>query len=78
MTITENYRLTPSSSNLDSITFFEDSETLEVQFKNGSVYQYYEVPNSVWEAFRIAIDSGSSAGKFLNSQIKGVFRYSRV
>ena len=63
-----------SSSNIAAIGYDAPSETLEVEFRNGSVYQYYNVPQSIYDAFTIA----SSAGQFLAYQIKNVFPYSRV
>jgi KTSC domain len=63
-----------SSSNIAAIGYDAPSETLEVEFRDGSVYQYYNVPQSIYDAFRTA----SSAGRFLAYQIKNVFPYSRV
>jgi len=63
-----------SSSNIVSVGYDAPSETLEVEFMSGSVYQYYNVPQSIYDAFLAA----SSAGQFLAYQIKNVFPYSRV
>jgi hypothetical protein len=63
-----------SSSNIAAIGYDAASETLEVEFRSGGVYQYYNVPEPVYDAFRTA----SSAGQFLAYQIKDVFPYSRV
>jgi KTSC domain len=62
------------SSTIDSIGYDEQTSTLEVSFKNGRVYQYFDVPSTVWEEFR----TSSSKGQFLNTHIKGRFRYARV
>lgn len=63
-----------SSSNIVSAGYDASSETLEIEFTNGSVYQYYNVPQPIYDAFIAA----PSAGKFLAYQIKNVFPYSRV
>ncbi len=63
-----------SSSNVSSIGYDAASQTLEVEFKDGSVYQYYNVPNGVYDAFM----SAPSKGQFLAYQIKNVYPYSRV
>ena len=63
-----------SSSNIASIGYDPPSQTLEVEFLNGSVYQYYNVPGGIHEAFMGA----PSKGQFLASQIKDRFPYSRV
>lgn len=63
-----------ASSNVASIGYDLSSETLEVEFLNGSIYQYYNVPSNIFEQFRIE----SSKGKFLNTHIKNFYPYSRV
>ena len=61
------------SSNIVSIGYDAESETLEVEF-NGSVYQYYNVPEHVYSSFMVA----SSKGQFLHINIKNAYPYSRV
>ena len=63
-----------SSSNIASIGYDEASQTLEVEFLSGSVYQYYNVPLSVYENMMQA----GSKGRFLNFYIKNAYPYSRV
>lgn len=63
-----------SSSNVAAIGYDEESLTLEIEFNNGSVYQYYDVPKHIYEA----LDQASSIGSYLASNIKGQYRYSRV
>lgn len=63
-----------TSSNIEAIGYDVGSETLSVEFKNGSTYQYFDVPERVFEELR---DAGS-VGAYLSSNIKGVFRFSRV
>ena len=63
-----------SSSNVQSVGYDETSETLEVEFKNGSVYQYFGVPEQVYQQLKNA----GSVGGYLASDIKGEYRFSRV
>lgn len=63
-----------SSSNVMSIGYDEATMTLEVEFQNGTVYQYYDVPEVIYQQLLLA----PSAGRFLNENVKGVFRYSRM
>ena len=63
-----------SSSNIREIGYDPNSQTLEVEFTNSFVYQYYNVPQQVFDALMAA----SSKGQFLNSQIKNMYPYSRV
>lgn len=67
-------RISVTSSNIEAIGYDAGSETLQVEFKNGSTYQYFDVPERVFEELR---DAGS-VGAYLSSNIKGVFRFSRV
>jgi KTSC domain len=61
------------SSNLKSVGYDSDSKTLEIEFKNGSVYRYFEVP----PATNSALMKSDSKGKFFHSTIRGKFRFER-
>lgn len=63
-----------ASSNTVSIGYDPGSETLEVEFTNGSIYQYFNVPNGLNEQLMAA----PSKGQFLNAYIKNAYPYSRV
>ena len=63
-----------SSTNISAVGYDDATETLEVEFLNGSVYQYYNVPAGLHEQLMQA----SSKGVFLNVYIKNAFPYSRV
>jgi hypothetical protein len=63
-----------ASSTVASIGYDEKSETLEVEFLNGTIYQYYNVPAALFEQFRIA----PSKGQFLNTMIRNAYPYSKV
>ena len=62
------------SSNLSRVRYDENSITMEMEFQGGNVYQYFDVPKSIYDELLGA----SSKGKFFHSQIKGHFRYARV
>ncbi|WP_207510370.1 KTSC domain-containing protein [Longitalea luteola] len=63
-----------TSATVAKIGYERSNASLEVEFHNGTVYQYFDVPEQIWEAFK----ASSSKGQFLNDIIKGQFRYSRV
>jgi hypothetical protein len=67
-------RVSVSSSNISSVGFDSDTQTLEIEFTNGNIYQYFDVPVTVYEELMQA----ESKGKFLSTQIKGVYRYARL
>lgn len=63
-----------ASSNIAAIGYDEASQTLEVEFTSGALYQYYNVTQVVFEQLMQA----SSKGQFLAYQIKNSYPYSRV
>ena len=63
-----------SSSNIASIGYDVNSQTLEIEFLNGGVYQYFDLPQYVYEELM----SASSHGQYLARDIKGTYRYSKV
>lgn len=64
-----------SSSNIASIGYDPMRMILEVEFLNGSIYQYYDVPEELY----IGLMAASSHGKFLHEYIKkGGYRFERV
>lgn len=62
------------SSNISSIGYDENSSTLEVEFLNNTIYQYFDVPQHIYKGLMQA----DSQGQFLAHNIKGVFRYSKI
>ena len=62
------------STNVASVGFDATTNVLEVEFNNGIVYQYFDVPELVYQQLMQA----SSVGQYLNSNIKGTYRYARV
>jgi hypothetical protein len=62
------------SSNIASIGYDETTSTLEVEFLNGGVYHYYDVPDSIYKDLLAA----PSHGQYLVAYIKGRYRYSKA
>ncbi len=62
------------SSNIRSAGYDPDAEIMEVEFENGSVYQYLSVPADIHDRFLHA----SSKSKFLNTHAKSRFRFRQV
>ena len=55
-----------SSTDLASIGYDIDTATLRVEFLKGGYYEYYAVPNEIFEGLL----SASSKGKYFNEFIK--------
>lgn len=64
---------TPESSNVTGFRYEEATQVLTVEFNSGSRYDYYDVPEHVFEGMK----SADSKGKFINSEIKSHYRYAR-
>lgn len=67
-------RTAVGSSNISEIGYDPSSETMEVMFSNGSVYQYYNVGQALFDQMMQA----PSKGQFLNVYIRNAYPYSRV
>ncbi len=63
-----------SSSNIASIGYDPESATLEIEFTNGSIYQYFNVPTGLNDELMASL----SKGQFLNTYIRNGYPYSRV
>ncbi|MFD3995445.1 KTSC domain-containing protein [Streptomyces sp. NPDC056891] len=59
------------SSNVKSIAYDAPGCVLEVKFKSGAVYRYYNVPAAIHELFLEA----ESKGRYLARHIRGKFHY---
>jgi hypothetical protein len=65
---------TPESSNIARIAYNDATQVLSVEFKKGGTYNYFDVPQMLFEAMRNA----PSKGQFLAQAIKGSYRYARA
>lgn len=63
-----------SSSNLYSVGYNGVTAVLEIQFRNGSIYQFLNVSGAVYQALMDA----DSHGKYFNYCIKNRYRYRRT
>ncbi|MEM8505380.1 MAG: KTSC domain-containing protein [Cyanobacteria bacterium P01_D01_bin.1] len=59
-------RTSVSSSNLASVGYDPNTQTLEVEFLHGGIYQYSNVPLSVYEGLMGA----SSHGSYFDQNVK--------
>ncbi|HYD86274.1 MAG TPA: KTSC domain-containing protein [Vitreimonas sp.] len=67
-------RLPVSSSNIAEIGYDQGAETLEVLFKNGGLYHYFNVPPVEYEQ----LINATSVGSYFNHNIKGRYAESRA
>lgn len=62
------------SSALRSIGYDAERSIVEVEFKDGILWQYFGVPESVWYNFELS----ESKGKFFTKEIRNVYTASQV
>lgn len=65
---------TTDSSNIARFRYTNETSILEIEFTKGGVYQYFDVPEAVFEGMKVA----ASKGQYFAQNIKGVFRYARA
>lgn len=64
-----------NSSDLSGVGYSVDTHILQVQFRSGRIYQYFDVPESLY----YDLINASSKGTFFDLYIKkGGYRYSRI
>jgi tyrosyl-tRNA synthetase len=75
-TVSEIVRCEVQSSMLAGVGYDEENRILEVEFKNGEVYQYFEFPKDEYENFIEIKDNEESLGSFFNKNVKaGGYRF---
>jgi hypothetical protein len=62
------------SSNIADVGYDSSSQTLEVGFLNGTVYQYFDVPPTVHQELM----SADSHGKYFSANIKNHYRFVKL
>ncbi len=62
------------SSNLQSVGYENSTNTLEIEFKNGGIYQYFDVPESEYKALM----SAESHGKYFIANIRDKYRCQKI
>ena len=62
------------STTVRSVGYQRRSRVLEIEFRSGAVYQYVDVPATVYEEFWKA----ESKGKYFNGEIRDEYAFVRV
>ncbi len=61
----------PASSNVEEVTFDDQTDTLTVVFQGGTSYEYLNCPASVYRSMQAA----PSAGAFVHRHLKGKYQF---
>jgi len=67
-------RQSVSSSNLSAIGYDAESQVLEIEFKDGKVYAYSNVPESEYDALM----SAASHGKYFSANIRNNYSFEKL
>lgn len=67
-------RIDVVSSDLHSVGYDSSEKVLEIEFNSGGIYQYFDVPEDIYENLMNA----SSHGKYFHAFIKKIYRFQRV
>lgn len=62
------------SSALTAVAFSPESSILQVEFRNGLIYEYLDVSRTIYEQLLTAASKGAFFGRF----IRNCFHYRRV
>jgi len=63
-----------SSSNLSSVGYDAQSSVLEIGFRNGGVYQYYNVPETV----HLSLMAAPSKGRYFDKAVKDFYACRKI
>lgn len=67
-------RQSVKSSNLASVGYESETQTLEIEFNHGGVYQYFDVPKNVYEELMNA----DSHGVYFSANIRNDYEYQKM
>ncbi|MCU1793243.1 MULTISPECIES: KTSC domain-containing protein [Pectobacterium] len=67
-------RIAVSSSNIASVGYDSDSLTLEIEFNNGGIYQYYSVPENIYTDL---LNAGS-VGSYFSHNIRNSYPTQKI
>jgi len=62
------------SSHIEAIGYDVDEARLEIEFKNGDAYEYYDVPQHIYDELMLA----DSQGKYAHRNIYKVYGQQRI
>jgi len=62
------------SSNIRSIGYNREHSSLEIEFSNGDIYQYNNVPEEIY----VAIMASRSKGEAVHRLLRGKYSYAKM
>ncbi|PWS33681.1 KTSC domain-containing protein [Pedobacter paludis] len=62
------------SSVIDHFSYDTKTKALKITFLTGMVYEYKNVPQKIFDMFRVS----GSKGRYFNDQIKGSYKFKKL
>ena len=69
---------TTKSTTMHKVDYNEKEKHLDIEFRSGNVYRYYDVPARLYKVFELYIECEGSPGSFFNEYIKGQFTSEKI
>ena len=66
-------RIPVASSNIATIGYDKEAQILEIEFHHGAIYQYFDVPEKVYEELM----NSAAKGSYFMNEIKSIFTYQK-
>lgn len=63
-----------SSSDIHLVGYDNQSQISEIEFHSGGIYQYFDVPASVY----LTLMNATSKGTYFHKHIKVIYKYKRI
>jgi len=62
------------TSTIKQVGYYDEDETLVVEFNDGGIYEYYDVPKHIYNDLLL----GNNPGKTLLKEVKGRYEYEKI
>lgn len=70
---------TPNSNTTRNINNTDEGKVLEIESRPNFMYQYLNVPVSLWKKYKETKEAGGSSGSFIQEmKIKSLYNYRKV
>ena len=69
---------TTRSTTIHKVDYNEKDKSLDIEFRSGNIYRYYDVPQRLWKVFELYIECEGSPGSFFNEYIKNQFTSEKI
>ena len=67
-------RIPVSSSSICSVGYDPKTHTLEIEFHTGTIYQYYNVPENIYQGLM----NVGSHGQYFHQNIRYIYHYEKI